>query len=187
MKALSLQPGSVPALFGLGRTALAKQEYSRAVDYLEQALSLDPKARVIHYPLAMAYRGMGNLEQAEAHLRQRAPGEILPPDPLREQLDGLLESAVAYEVRGAHALDEGDGRRPRTAFRKDRAGAHGPSLRHKLGGARHDRRYPRRRRQFEEVTRRWPTFAKASQPRRHSRGERPPSRGHRTLRGRGEE
>ena len=52
-------PRSVPVLFGLGRTALAKQEYARAVDYLEQALTLDPKAAVIHFPLAMAYRGDG--------------------------------------------------------------------------------------------------------------------------------
>jgi tetratricopeptide (TPR) repeat protein len=163
MKALALQPRSVPVLFGLGRTALARQEYSRAVDYLEQALSLDPKARVIHYPLAMAYRGMGNLEQADAHLRQRSPGEILPLDPLREQLDGLLESAVAYEVRGAHALDEGEWTAAADYFRKgiELAPAE-PSLRHKLGTAlamTGDTQGATR--QFEEVTRRWPKFAKA--------------------------
>ena len=163
MKALSLQPRSVPVLFGLGRAALARHEYSRAVDYLEQALSLDPKARVIHYPLAMAYRGMGNLEQAEAHLRQRAPGEILPPDPLREQLDSLLESAVAYEVRGAHALDEGEWTAAADYFRKGiELAPTEPSLRHKLGTAlamTGDTQGATQ--QFEEVTRRWPTFAKA--------------------------
>ncbi|MEO8256412.1 MAG: tetratricopeptide repeat protein [Acidobacteriota bacterium] len=163
MTALALQPRSVPVLFGLGRTALARQDHSRAVDYLEQALSLDPKARVIHYPLAMAYRGMGNLDQAEAHLRQRSPGEIVPPDPVRQQLDGLLESAVAYEVRGAHALDEGQWTAAADYFRKGiELAPTEPSLRHKLGtalamtgdtaGA---------TQQFEEVTRRWPTFAKA--------------------------
>ena len=135
-KAQSLQPRSVPVLFGLGRAALAKQEYSRAVDYLEQALALDPRARVIHYPLAMAYRGMGNLEQADAHLRQRAPGEIHPPDPLREQLDLLIESAIAYEVRGAHALDAGEWDAAAEYFRKGVALAPTePSLRHKLGTA----------------------------------------------------
>ena len=163
MRALSLQPRSVPVLFGLGRTALARQEYSRAADYFEQALSVDPKAQVIHYPLAMAYRGMGNLEQAEAHLRQRGPGEILPPDPLREQLDALLESAVAYEVRGAHALDEGEWTAAADYFRKgiDLAPTE-PSLRHKLGTAlamTGDTEGAAR--QFEEVTRRWPKFAKA--------------------------
>jgi protein O-GlcNAc transferase len=162
-RALAREPRSVPVLFGLGRTALARQEYSRAVDYLEQALSLDPKARVIHYPLAMAYRGMGNLEQAEAHLRQRGPGEILPPDPLREQLDELVESAIAYEVRGARALDEGEWAAAANYFRKgiELAPAE-PSLRHKLGTAlamTGDTRAATQ--QFEEVTRRWPKFAKA--------------------------
>jgi tetratricopeptide (TPR) repeat protein len=163
IKALSLQPRSVPALFGLGRTALAKQEYSRAADHLEQALSLDPKARVIHYPLAMAYRGMGNVERAEAHLRQRGPGEILPPDPLRAQLDGLLESAVAYEVRGAHALDQGEWAAAADYFRKGiELAPTEPSLRHKLGTAlamTGDTQGATQ--QFEEVTRRWPAFAKA--------------------------
>ena len=77
-KALALQPRWVSILFGLGRVALAKQEYARAVDYFGQALSLDPKAVTIHYQLAMAYRGMGDLANAEAHLRQRHPGEIRP-------------------------------------------------------------------------------------------------------------
>jgi tetratricopeptide (TPR) repeat protein len=111
----------------------------------------------------MAYRGMGNLEQAEAHLRQRAPGEILPPDPLREQLDGLLESAVAYEVRGARALDDAEWTKAVEYFRKGIELAPGePSLRHKLGTAlamTGDTQGAAT--QFEEVTRRWPTFAKA--------------------------
>jgi tetratricopeptide (TPR) repeat protein len=162
-RALSLQPRSVPALFGLGRTALARQEYTRAVDHFEQALMLDPKQIVIHYPLAMAYRGMANLERAEAHLRQRGPGEILPPDPLMQQLDELLESAVAYEVRGARALDDGRWAEAATYFRKGiELAPEEPSLRHKLGtalamnGDQHGAFQ-----QFEEVTRRWPNFAKA--------------------------
>jgi tetratricopeptide (TPR) repeat protein len=162
-KALSLQPRSVPALFGFGRTALAKQEYASAVDHLEQALSLSPKEITIHYQLAMAYRGMGNLEKAAAHLRQRGPGEIRPPDPLMDQLAELLESAVAYEVRGAQALDEGKWEAAATYFRKGIELAPGePSLRHKLGTAlamTGDTRGAEQ--QFEEVTRRWPKFPKA--------------------------
>jgi tetratricopeptide (TPR) repeat protein len=162
-KALSRQPRSVPALFGLGRTALAKQDYTSAVGHLEQALSLDPKEVTIHYQLAMAYRGMGNPEKAAAHLRERGPGEILPPDPLMQQLSELLESAVAYEVRGARALDEGKWAAAATYFRKGIELAPGePSLRHKLGTAlamTGDTRGAAQ--QFEEVTRRWPKFSKA--------------------------
>jgi tetratricopeptide (TPR) repeat protein len=162
-KALSLQPRSVPALFGLGRTALAKQDYTSAVGRLEQALSLDPKEVAIHYQLAMAYRGMGDAQKAAAHLRERGPGEILPPDPLMHQLSELLDSAVAFEVRGARALDEGNWAAAATYFRKGIALAPGePSLRHKLGTAlamTGDTRGAAQ--QFEEVTRRWPAFSKA--------------------------
>jgi tetratricopeptide (TPR) repeat protein len=162
-KALSLDPRSVPALYGLGQALLARQEYAGAVDRLEQALALDPKEITIHYPLAMAYRGMGNLEQAAAHLRARGPGEIKPPDPLMEQLSTLLESAVAYEVRGAQALDESQWEAAAMYFRKGIELAPGePSLRHKLGTAlamTGDTRGATQ--QFEEVTRRWPRFSKA--------------------------
>ena len=162
-KALSLQPKVVSALFGLGRVALAKQEYARAVDYFDQALSLDPKAATIHYQLAMAYRGMGDVTQAEAQLRQRAPGDIRPPDPLMLELDALLESPVAYEVRGAQALDEGKWAVAAEYFRKGAELApNEPSLRHKLGTAlAMNGEGAEAFKQFEEVTRRWPSFAKA--------------------------
>lgn len=160
--ALSIAPRSVPVLFGLGRTALAKQDYSRAIDYLEQALTLDPKAVVIHFPLAMAYRGIGDVPKAEAHLRARGPGDIRPPDPLMQELDAILESAVAYEVRGAAALDESNWVAAAEYFRKGIALApNEPSLRHKLGTALAMSGDPRAVEQFEEVTRRWPKFAKA--------------------------
>jgi tetratricopeptide (TPR) repeat protein len=134
--AVSQQPQSVAALFGLGRAALARSDYARAVQYLEQALSVDPRAAVIHYPLALAYRGLGEPGKADAHMRQRGPGEIRPPDPLMQELETLLESAVAYEVRGAKALDEHDWKGAAVSFRKGIALAPGePSLHHKLGTA----------------------------------------------------
>jgi tetratricopeptide (TPR) repeat protein len=163
MRALSQQPQAVAVQFGLGRTALEKKEYSRAAQYLEQALTIDPKAAAIHYPLAMAYRAMGNVEQAETHLKQRNPGDVLPPDPLMDQLNALLESAVAYEVRGAQALDEGKWPDAARYFRRGTELAPDePSLHHKLGTAlamTGDTQGAVD--QFQLVVRRWPSFAKA--------------------------
>ena len=134
--ALSREPRSLAALFGMGRTALARSEYRGAVDHLERALSIDPRAAAIHYPLALAYRGLGDGASAERHMRLRAPGEIRPPDPLMLELDGLLESAVAYEVRGAKALDARDWTGAAGAFRKGiEIAPNEPSLHHKLGTA----------------------------------------------------
>ena len=44
-KALSLQPNSLSARFGLGRTALAKQDYRSAVTYLEEVLDAGSRGR----------------------------------------------------------------------------------------------------------------------------------------------
>jgi tetratricopeptide (TPR) repeat protein len=136
-RALAQQPQSVAALYRLGRVSLANHKYEQAIGQLEQALALDRRAApVIHYQLAIAYRQRGDMAQADRYMRQRGPGEIRPPDPLMQNLESLLESAVAYEVRGAKALDNRDWAAAAAAFRKGIALApNEPSLHHKLGTA----------------------------------------------------
>jgi len=135
-KALSLQPRSVAAQYGLGRVALAKQEYAKAVQHLEKTLSLDPQAAVVHYPLAMAYRGLGDQAKAQAHLSLRGTLALKPEDPMMDRLNALLNSALAYEVSGADALDRGDFKGAADSFRKGiEVAPKEPSLHHKLGTA----------------------------------------------------
>ena len=112
-KAMSLQPHVAAALFGLGSAALARREYAAAAKYLEGALAEDQRASIIHYPLAMAYRGLGELGKAEAHLRQRGHVEPAPPDPLMSELSGSLDSALVHEALGVKALDQREWRRRR--------------------------------------------------------------------------
>ena len=135
-KALSLQASSLSARFGLGRTALARQDHRLAVKYLEEVLKQDPEAAGAHYPLAMAYRGLGDLAKAEPHLRQREDHMILPADPLMVELDELLESPQAYESRGIRALDRKDFTEAAALFSKGLAIApDNAALRHRLGTA----------------------------------------------------
>jgi tetratricopeptide (TPR) repeat protein len=139
-KAVSLPPRSVAALAGLGQAALAKQEYARAVTHLEEALSLDPESVSIHSPLAMAYRGLGDLGKAEAHLKQWRNRDILVPDPLKQDLDLLLESGLSYELRGIRAFEANEWAAAVGFFRKGveltpGTTQLGRSLRHKLGTA----------------------------------------------------
>ena len=103
--AKSLAPESGAVSFGLGRVALARKQYSQAVTFLENALRVAPAATRVHYPLALAYRGIGNARAADAHLKLR--GDVDPPqaDPLMADLAGLLQNAAAYETRGTRALD----------------------------------------------------------------------------------
>ena len=135
-KALSLQPKSLSARFGLGRTALARQDYRAAVTYLQDVLKQDPEAASAHYPLAMAYRGLGDVKNAETHLRLREDHKILPADPLMVELDELLESPQAYESRGIRALDQKDFAEAAALFRKGLEIAPGTAaLQHRLGTA----------------------------------------------------
>ena len=107
-RAIAAQPALVAALFGAGRAALAKRDYSRAVDRFERALSADPRATIVHYPLALAYRGLGDTASAETHLSQRGDVEVAPPDPLMVALRDVLRSSRAEEERGERALNNRD-------------------------------------------------------------------------------
>ncbi len=135
-KALSLQPGSLSARFGLGRVALARQDYAQAVTHLEEVLAEDPEAAGAHYPLAMAYRALGQVDKADLHLRQREEHEILPADPLMVELDELVESPQAYESRGIRELNQERWVEAAALFRKGLAlDPANPALQHRLGTA----------------------------------------------------
>jgi tetratricopeptide (TPR) repeat protein len=162
-QALMQQPRMVAALFGRGRAALARRDYSTAIADLEQALALDPQARVIHYPLAMAYRGAGQLEKAQAHLTPDNSGELKPPDPVLDDMNAALESPVAYELRGGRALDAGDWDDAARLFRRGlELAPDEAALRHKLATAlalKGDRRAALAT--FQETTRRSPGYVKS--------------------------
>jgi tetratricopeptide (TPR) repeat protein len=162
-RALTIQPRAVSALFGLGQVALAKREYARAVDQFEQALAADPRESIAHYPLALAYRGLGNTAQAEVHLRQQGRVEVGPPDPLMTELRGLLQGPVAEENRGIRAMDGGDFKTAVQHFRRGlELAPDNPSLRHKLGtalGLMGDTTGAFE--QFQETIKRSPEFAQA--------------------------
>ena len=135
-QALALQPDSVWARVGLGRAAVMRQDYLQAVEHLEEALEVDPGAADVHYPLGMAYRGLGELEQAEAHLRQRDSGQVRRPDPLMQAMRDSLRSPSAYEREGIQALTGGDWEAAAAAFRRGiELAPENPALRHRLGTA----------------------------------------------------
>lgn len=157
--ALSQPPRLVAVLAGLGQVALARQQYAQAVEYLEGALSLDASATAVHSPLALAYRGLGDLEKAEAHLALWSDRDVLVPDPLRQELDLVLESGLSYELRGIRAFEAQDWNSAAGFFRRGLELTPDDSdlrlsLRHKLGTALYLGGDPRGAvEQFEEVVR----------------------------------
>ncbi|MGH9383341.1 MAG: tetratricopeptide repeat protein, partial [Vicinamibacterales bacterium] len=138
-------------------------DYKGAVEYLEDVLGRDAEAAGAHYPLAMAYRGLGDLTKAERHLRQREDHVILPADPLMVELDELLESPQAYESRGIRALDQKQWTEAEALFRKGlQLAPESPALGHRLGTAlfmMDDARGAQE--QFEAVVRKAPDYSPA--------------------------
>lgn len=104
-RVLALQPASALARAGLGRAALDERRYADAVRHLEAALVAEPAALALHYPLATAYRGLGDARKAEAHLRLFKDVPVAPSDPLMDEVGRLLQTSLDYTVRGTRALD----------------------------------------------------------------------------------
>ncbi len=93
-----------PSLYGWAARSSKPGTTPAAAKNLEAALALRPASSSIHYPLALAYRGLGDATRAEAQMRLRGNVDVPPADPLMQQVGGLLQNAAAAEVRGAEAL-----------------------------------------------------------------------------------
>jgi tetratricopeptide (TPR) repeat protein len=103
-KALTLAPRDAAALDRAGRAALARRNYKTAAKDLGAALEIQPQATSLHYPLSLAYRGLGDTRNADAQLRLRGDVAVAPVDPLMREVASMLQNATAFEVRGADAL-----------------------------------------------------------------------------------
>jgi tetratricopeptide (TPR) repeat protein len=132
-KALARDPRMVAALLGRGRAALARNDYPNAIAFLERGLTIDPDAGPVHVALALAYRSAGQPDKARAHLRLQGTTPLRPPDPIFEEIELLLETPVAYELRGAREMSAGKYDEAIATFQKGVALAPDePALRHKL-------------------------------------------------------
>lgn len=105
--ALALSPGSPSAMAGLGQLALERREFGDAIMYFKAALQAAPEANRLHYSLAMAYRGLGDMDAARRHLEQRGKVGLRPPDPVVDQLQMLTEGERVHLVRGRLAFASG--------------------------------------------------------------------------------
>ena len=103
-QALSMSPGSPSVMAGLGQLALRDKSYVDAVAFFNAALAAVPDANRLHYSLAMAYRGLGEMDKAKEHLALRGTVGIRPPDPLLAALQPLREGERVHLVRGRMAF-----------------------------------------------------------------------------------
>ena len=104
-RALEIDENVAAAQYGLGQAALSKRSYADAARYLEKALALAPESNRLHYALAMAYRGLGKLDQAQSHLALSGTVGVRVSDPLVDGLQVLVKGARLHLIRGRVALE----------------------------------------------------------------------------------
>lgn len=116
--ALDLAPASPAARALLGQVALSQQRWRDAVEALEAALAQIPEADRLHYPLGLAYRGLGDMQQAREHLARAGSVGVRPPDPWLEELETLKTGERVHLLRGRRAFQAGDFAAAAEAFRR---------------------------------------------------------------------
>jgi tetratricopeptide (TPR) repeat protein len=102
----------------LGQAALARRDFKAAVEHLEAALAAVPDANRLHYPLALAYRGLGDRAKAEEHLARAGQVGLKPPDPLLDAVAGLRVGERVALMRGRVAAQAGRYAEAAEEFRK---------------------------------------------------------------------
>lgn len=102
-------PGLTAAAdYYLGQIALLERRYPDAVERLTAALDADPKALGSHYPLAQAYRALGEDTLARRHLASFEMIVPAPADPRIAEMKGAVQRSVPAFERGLEAVRKGD-------------------------------------------------------------------------------
>lgn len=104
-KALELDDQIPAAQYGLGQIAFTNRNYQSAIKYFEKAVSQAPGANRIHYALAMAYRGMGDIDKAKEHLAKQGTVGVRVAEPLIDGLQDLVKGERVHLIRGRLALE----------------------------------------------------------------------------------
>jgi tetratricopeptide (TPR) repeat protein len=101
---------------GLGEIALRERHFKEAIGHFRAALDRVPQASSIHYSLAMAYRGLGRLDEARSQLQQRGAGGINVGDPIVDSLQTLVRGERGLVVQGRRAYEAGQFQEAATTF-----------------------------------------------------------------------
>jgi tetratricopeptide (TPR) repeat protein len=116
---------------GLARIGVTRNQHRLAAEHYESALTLQPQATRLHYPLALAYKELGETARAEEHLLLRGDAPVAFPDPLAAALDSTAVGAALHIERAGIALAEGRREEAVAEYRRalttdpDNANAHG--------------------------------------------------------------
>src|SRR5438093_7570579 len=110
--ALRREPAAEPAAeFGLGRIAAAHGDHDVAIAHLQRAVALFPEWGAAHYALALSYRALGRVDEAQRALERHAefgarwPGQV---DPVRATVAAVRDDAQTNLQKGLALAESGD-------------------------------------------------------------------------------
>lgn len=103
---------------GLGDVAMRERKFAEAVDHYRAVLDRVPQAAAIEYSLAMAYRGMGRMDEAREHLERRGPEGVTADDLLMRSVQSLVRGERAWVMQGRRAYEAGQFDAAADAFSK---------------------------------------------------------------------
>jgi tetratricopeptide (TPR) repeat protein len=92
----------------LGRLWLREKDPRSAIAHLERALELQPSASALRYPLAQAYRAIGETERARAHFDLRGDRDVEFSDPIALEARSRATGVGAELALARAALRAGD-------------------------------------------------------------------------------
>jgi tetratricopeptide (TPR) repeat protein len=106
-EALRANPTSAAAEAGLGELLLAQDRAAEAAALLERALDKAREANRLYYPLALAYRKLGDEDKARELMAWRGNVGIRPADPVVDSLEGLKTGERVFLLQGQSAFRVG--------------------------------------------------------------------------------
>lgn len=101
------RPGQAAALALLGDVYLQSGKHAQALGYFQRALKLQPQAGQLHYRLAQAYRGIGDLDKARAHIKRRGSQAPRITDTWLRDMQALSRSSQFFLEIGMRAAAAG--------------------------------------------------------------------------------
>jgi len=96
------------ALYLLGQIDLQERRYEQAIARFKQVLAMDSDADQVHYPLARAYRAVGDGPRAREHLAMQGRRAPRVEDPLVLELAALKKGARPLYQRAMGEVEAGN-------------------------------------------------------------------------------
>ena len=97
VKIIELNNKYINALINLGNLKRDLNQFNKAIELYEKALSISDDNPIIYYSLALAHQGIGNFKKAIAYSKK-----VLEINPNFTRADHLISQSIKYDKENEH-------------------------------------------------------------------------------------